>query len=110
MATDLVSATTIVSLGFTVALVVLAWIITEALTRTFHLKRPHLDYWIILWLTWDALIHFILASFAHFFHLNMVLMEHIFQMKVCVVLMLLFCSTNILGRFICLFFFDWDCK
>ena len=59
---ELISTTTIVLLGFTVVLVVVAWLITEALARTFHLKRPRIDYWIILWLTWDALIHFILVS------------------------------------------------
>ena len=61
-ATDLISTTTFVSLGFTVVLVVVAWLITESLRRTFHLKRPRIDYWIILWLTWDALIHFIVVS------------------------------------------------
>ncbi len=64
MAEELITAVTVVSLGATAVLVGVAWIITHALCKAYRLSRPQLDYWIILWLTWDVLIHFILVR-AH---------------------------------------------
>ena len=58
---DLISNTTVISLGFTAVLLVVSWLFTEALSRSVSLKRPTVDYWILLWLTWDVLIHFILV-------------------------------------------------
>ncbi len=58
----LLTTTSLVSLSFTAVLFVVAWWITSALSRAFPFRRPTTDYYIMLWIVWDVLVHFTIVS------------------------------------------------
>lgn len=54
MEEQLLNTVSIVSLGVTVAMAILAWVITAITTK----RCSTLDKLIVFWLIWDAMIHF----------------------------------------------------